>query len=97
MGAFRVTVRGDGIRVTFNETVTSCGFYKNVYLWAGHADEAGKKARAVVLESLRDNPGINQEDVTTVQLEVDEVERVGVTSLFRKQGFVFYPRTPEEA
>jgi IS66 C-terminal element len=33
----------------------------------------------------------------TVQLEVDEVERVGVTSLFRKQGFVFYPLTPEEA
>ena len=96
MPTFRVMVRGEAVGVTFDEGPIPCGFFKNVYIWASDAEKARARAFAAVLADVRTNPAINREDVSSLRLEVDELERAGVTSLLRRQGLVFYPIDTEE-
>lgn len=91
MSAFRVTLRAEGLRVAFDGAETLCGFYKNEYVWARDSQDAIKKARAIVETALRRNSAVNQEDVGALQLDVDEVEVLGLLGLLQRQGFVFYP------
>ena len=91
MGAFRVTIRAEGLRVTFNGAETRCGFYKNEYVWAKDSEDAIDKARTNVEAGLRRHTAANQADIGCLRLDVDEVEALGLFGLLQRQGFVFYP------
>jgi hypothetical protein len=91
MGVFRVTIRAEGLRVTLQGAETRCGFYKNEYVWARSFGDAVDKARASVEVSLRHQHAVNQADVASLRLDVDEVEALGIMGLLQRQGYVFYP------
>jgi hypothetical protein len=89
-------VRGEGVRATLDEGPILCGFFKDVYVWSRNPENARLRALATVLADVRANPAINKEDVPSLRLEVDELERAGVICLLQRQGFIFYPLEAEE-
>lgn len=90
MGVFRVTIHAEGLRVALEGAETRCGFYKNEYVWARNSEDAVDKARASVEASLRHQEAVNQADLASLRLDVDEVEVLGLMGLLQRQGFVFY-------
>ena len=92
MSSFVVTVRGEGVRVTFNGAQILCGFFKNELIRAKTKQEAEGKARTTVLAALRMKSKVNQDDLGNLSMSIESIRRVrwGL-SWFRRQGFVFHP------
>jgi hypothetical protein len=91
MGIFRVMVRAEGLRVTFDDEQLDCGFYKNEFVWAANREMAIRKALANVESALRRKPIVEQDGLTSLRIEVDEVEaNVGIAKLLQRHGFAFY-------
>ena len=96
MPVFRITVRGEGLRIRVDGADAVCGFYKNEFLRANNADQATGRAYEAVLENLRQRNNVNQADVAQLRLSVDEVQEIGMLGLLKSQGFVFYKLDPDE-
>jgi hypothetical protein len=92
MSLFVVTVRGEGLRATFDGTEILCGFFKNEFVRAATMQEAQAKARADVLAALRQKKTVNQDDLASLALSIDSIKPVRLAiGWFRRQGFVFHP------
>jgi hypothetical protein len=92
MGLFVVTVRGEGLRVTFDGAEILCGFFKNEFIRAKTAKEAEAKARTYVVTALQMKKTINQDDLGNLALSIESIKPVRLAvSWFRRQGFVFHP------
>lgn len=90
MAVYRVTIRGTGIRATFDGEEIPCGFFKNEFVWAGDRNAAVSSARQKVEAALRRNSTVSP-NLSDLKLSVEEVEAdLGVLTLLRKQGFVFH-------
>jgi len=74
MTVYRVTLRGEGIRVTFEGTETPCGFYKNEFVWAKNSEQAIDRARANAAAALRRNAAVNKADLPGLSLKVDGIQ-----------------------
>ena len=91
MATFRVTVKAEGLRVTFDGEQVDCGFFKNEFVWAANRDLAIRKALTNVESALRRKPTVKQDDLNGLRIDVDEVEAdVGVAKLLQRHGFAFY-------
>lgn len=91
MGVFRVMLKAEGLRATFDGKEVDCGFFKNEFVWAEDRDQAIHKARVKVESALRRKATVNQEDLVNLRIEIEEVEAdVGITNLFQRQGFAFH-------
>lgn len=90
MAVYRVTIRGAGIRATFDGEEIPCGFFKNEFVWAGDRNAAVSSARQKVEAALRRNSTVSP-NLSGLKLSVEEVEAdLSVLTLLRKQGFVFH-------
>ena len=96
MPVFRITLRGEGLRIRLDDAEALCGFYKTEFLRARDADQAIERACAAILESLRQRDAVNQADVAQLRLSVDEVQAIGMLGLLQRQGFVFYKLNSSE-
>lgn len=91
MATFRVTLRGRGIRATFDGAEIACGFFKNEFVWAKDRAAAIAKARARVAAALRDQAAVNQSSLEGAEIDLEEVEAgLALPNLLRRQGFVFH-------
>jgi hypothetical protein len=98
VGVYRITFRGTGLRVAFEGVEMPCGFFKNEFVWAGNSAGAITKARAKVVEALRNKSAVNQRSIDNIQLEPEEVEEgLAIHNLLRRQGFVFHKLDSESS
>ena len=98
MGHFVVTVKGEGLRATFDGTELFCGFFKNEFVRAKTAEEAEARARANVLSALRSKSTVNQDDLDSLILTIDSIKPIRWSArLFNRQGFVFHPLKEDDA
>lgn len=90
MAVYRVTMRGTGIRATFNGEEIPCGFFKNEFVWARDREMAVSSARQKIETALRKNRTVSP-NLSGLELSVEEVEDgLSMLSLLGKQGFIFH-------
>jgi hypothetical protein len=88
---YRVLLKAKPVRVVFDDKELECGFFKTEFVWASDREQAISKARRNALARLIRDQTVNQEDVSRLYIEPEEVEAgAGLMRLLSKHGFVFH-------
>jgi hypothetical protein len=88
---FRVFVKGSGFNLAIDGEDRRCGFYKNEYVRARDANSAADLARDRIIARVAKHPSIKRTRDGAIALAIEEIETAPLWSLFRREGFIFFP------